>query len=79
MQITVDSLLGNHGPYPKRAGEALLKEYPEAVLASDAHGMYRCSGLSPGYARVRELFGPEREDDLRARADRVLTRLRATA
>jgi protein-tyrosine phosphatase len=79
IQITVDSLLGNHGAYPKQSGEALLKEYPEAVLATDAHNMHRCSGLSAGYARVREHLGPEREDDLRARADRILARLQATA
>lgn len=76
VQITVDSLLGNHGPYPKQAGEALLREYSEAVLATDAHNMHRCSGLSPGYAWVREHLGREREADLRTRADRVLARVR---
>jgi hypothetical protein len=29
VQVTVDSLLGNHGPAPKVSGEALLRAYPE--------------------------------------------------
>jgi protein-tyrosine phosphatase len=71
LQVTVDSLLGNHGPAPRSSGESLLRTYPEIVLASDAHNLRRCSGLSAGYAWVRERFGSERADDLRARADQV--------
>ena len=77
VQVTVDSLLGNHGPAPKVSGEALLRAYPDAVLASDAHNIRRCSGLSSGYAWAREHLGQQRADDLRARAARVLARLRA--
>jgi protein-tyrosine phosphatase len=77
VQVTVDSLLGNHGPVPKVSGEALLRAYPEAVLATDAHNMKRCSGLSSGYEWVREHLGQQRADDLRARADQVLGRLLA--
>ena len=51
--MTVDSLLGNHGPAPQVAGEALLRTYPDAVLATDAHNLRRCSGLSAGFAWVR--------------------------
>ena len=72
VQITVDSLLGNHGPAPKASGETLLRLYPNAVLATDAHNSSRCSGLSSGYAWVREHLGQQRVDDLRARADQVL-------
>jgi len=72
VQVTVDSLLGNHGPAPKVAGEAIIRLYPNAVLATDAHNIGRCSGLSAGYAWVREHVGQQRTDDLRARADQVL-------
>lgn len=72
IQITVDSLLGNHGPDPRVEGENLLNEYPDAILATDAHNMRRCSGLSVGYEWVRERFGQDRSDDLRRRAEQVL-------
>jgi protein-tyrosine phosphatase len=75
VQVTVDSLLGNHGRSPRSAGEELLGAYPEAVLATDAHNPRRCSGLSAGYAWVRERFGERREAELRARADQVLAQL----
>jgi protein-tyrosine phosphatase len=71
VQITVDSLLGNHGPAPQVLGEELLRIYADAVLATDAHNMTRCSGLSAGFARVREHFGQERADALLSRADQV--------
>jgi protein-tyrosine phosphatase len=79
VQVTVDSLLGNHGPAPKVSGEAILRAYPDAVLATDAHNIRRCSGLSSGYAWVWEHLGQQRADDLRARADQVLARLHAQA
>ena len=66
LQITVDSLLGNHGPDARRASEEMLGTYAEVVLATDAHNLRRCSGLSAGYARVSERFGTERAADLRA-------------
>jgi protein-tyrosine phosphatase len=75
LQVTVDSLLGNHGPGPKETGEQLLRAYSEVVLATDAHNPRRCSGLSAGYAWVRERLGEPREADLRERADEVLRRL----
>ena len=49
LQVTVNSLLGNHGPSPKVSAGALLGEYPNAVLATDAHNTKRCSGLTAGY------------------------------
>jgi protein-tyrosine phosphatase len=73
LQVTVDSLLGNHGSAPQSAGEEVLAAYPRAVLATDAHNLRRCSGLSAGYARVRDRFGTEREEDLRTRAGQVLS------
>ena len=33
LQVTVDSLLGNHGLAPQSFGENLLRSYPETVLA----------------------------------------------
>jgi protein-tyrosine phosphatase len=77
VQVTVDSLLGNHGPGPRAAGEEMLRTYTEAVLATDAHNLRRCSGLSAGYTWVREHLGVARAADLRARADRVLAQLLA--
>jgi protein-tyrosine phosphatase len=75
LQVTVDSLLGNHGAAPQVSGEALLRAYPDAVLASDAHNLRRCSGLAAGYTWVRERLGAGRADELRARADQVLSAL----
>jgi protein-tyrosine phosphatase len=72
LQVTVDSLLGNHGPAPREAGEALLRIYSEAVLSTDAHNLKRCSGLAAGFAWVRDHLGEDRAEELRARADRVL-------
>jgi protein-tyrosine phosphatase len=75
LQITVDSLLGNHGPLPLLTAEELVDAYPKALLATDSHNLRRCSGLSAGYALVAERFGQERSDDMRARADEVLAAL----
>jgi hypothetical protein len=75
LQITVDSLQGNHGRDPEASGEELLRVYPEAVLATDAHNLRRCSGLSAGYAWVGERLGAGWAEDLRARADQVLVAL----
>jgi protein-tyrosine phosphatase len=75
LQITVDSLLGNHGPAPKVAGELLLRTYPNAVLATDAHNLRRCSGLSAGYAWVQERIGTERTEELRAREAQVFAKM----
>jgi protein-tyrosine phosphatase len=71
-QVTVDSLLGNHGEMPAAFGDEIVERYPEVVLATDAHGVGRCSGLSAGYAWVRERFGTGRERDLLERSARVL-------
>src|SRR5207253_944785 len=57
LQVTVDSLLGNHGPAPQTAGEGLLSAYRETALATDALNLLRCSGLAAGYAWVRNRLG----------------------
>jgi len=75
LQVTVDSLLGNHETAAQEAGEVLLGIYPEVVLATDAHNLRRCSGLSVGYSWVGERFGVRRADDLKARAEGVLSEL----
>jgi protein-tyrosine phosphatase len=77
IQITVDSLLGNHGTGPQALGEALLRTYPEAVLATDAHNMHRCSGMAAGYAWVREHLSEARATDLLERAERLQASLLA--
>ena len=75
LQVTVDSLLGNHGPAPMSSGDALLRTYPNTILATDAHNLRRCSGLSAGYSWVGERLGSEFAEQLRTRADRVLVAL----
>ena len=75
LQITVDSLLGHNGPIAQSTGEEFLRFYPNCVLATDAHRMSRCSGLSAGYAYVAEHLGAERAEDLKARADAILMHL----
>ena len=72
IQVTVDSLLGNHGLAPKAAADLLLRRYPDAVLATDAHNLRRCSGLSAGFSWVREHVGAECAERLTIRADKVL-------
>ena len=72
LQVTVDSLLGNHGPAPQTSGEALLRTYSDVVLATDAHNLRRCSGLSAGYAWVEDRLSLGLAEELRARADLVL-------
>jgi protein-tyrosine phosphatase len=79
LQITVDSLLGNHGSAARTAGEEMLREYTEVVLATDAHNMRRCSGLAVGYAWVRQHLGDARAEDLRTRALDVLSVLLSKA
>jgi protein-tyrosine phosphatase len=79
LQVTVDSLLGNHGAAPGPAGEDMLRAYPLAVLATDAHNLRRCSGLSAGHAWARERLGAARAEELRARSDEVLAQLLGTA
>jgi protein-tyrosine phosphatase len=75
LQVTVDSLLGNHGPAPKLTAQDLVAVYPETLLATDAHNLGRCSGLAAGYAWVGEHFGRRRVEWLRERADEVLAAL----
>jgi protein-tyrosine phosphatase len=71
-QVTVDSLIGNHGDWARTMGEQVLADYPDVVLSTDTHNLGRCSGLSIGYAWVREHIGVDRETDLRERSNRVL-------
>jgi protein-tyrosine phosphatase len=75
LQITVDSLLGNHGAEPRAMGEAYLREFHHVVLASDAHNRQRCSGLAPGFAWVERQLGAARAEELRARGEWILARL----
>jgi protein-tyrosine phosphatase len=76
-QVTVDSLLGNHGEAPEAHGAGIVVDYPNVVLATDTHNTRRCSGLTAGYAWVREHVSPDRAADLKARSDRILARLLA--
>ena len=75
LQVTVDSLLGNHGTAARLLGEKLLRSYSGVVLATDAHNLRRCSGLSTGYAWVRERLGAVQAAQLRERADLILSAL----
>jgi protein-tyrosine phosphatase len=71
LQVTVDSLIGNHGPAPAQAGSELLRRHREIVLASDAHNLKRCSGMSAGYSWVQKHESQERADDLLRRAEHL--------
>jgi protein-tyrosine phosphatase len=79
LQVTVDSLIGNHGPAPSQAGRDLLRRHREIVLASDAHNLKRCSGMAAGYQWVREREGDDRADDLLRRGERVRAHVERTA
>jgi protein-tyrosine phosphatase len=79
LQVTVDSLIGNHGPAPSQAGRDLLRRHREIVLASDAHNLKRCSGMAAGYQWVREHEGDGCADDLLCRGERVRARVERTA
>ncbi len=72
LQLTVDSFLGNHGDMPEILSREMMADYSAIVIATDTHNLNRCSGLSIGYQWVRDNFGPEREGELRLRADRIL-------
>ena len=71
LQITVDSLIGNHGPEPMEYSHLFVKQYPEVILATDAHHLQRCSGISKGFDWVRSNLGPERADDIQRRMDHI--------
>ena len=75
LQVTVDSLLGNHGEFPRTFGRQVLASYEDVVLSTDTHNLNRCSGLSIGYAWVAENFGADRAIDLRVRSNRILKAL----
>jgi protein-tyrosine phosphatase len=79
LQITVDSLLGNHGRDPETSGEKLLRVFPDVVLATDAHNLRRCSGLSAGFTWVEQRLGVRQAEDLRARAEHVQVSLTGRA
>lgn len=75
LQVTVDSLLGNHGPLPQVFGDEYLRLYPDVVLATDSHHLGRCSGLSPGFAWIQSHVGARRASEVRERLATVLTAL----
>ena len=78
VQVTVDSLLGNHGASPSIAADEILRRHQNAVLATDAHNLARCSGMKAGYDWVHEHLGDERRQDLQQRAEMVLSRLKTS-
>jgi protein-tyrosine phosphatase len=75
LQVTVDSLLGNHGHAPAVAAPEILRKHRNVVLATDAHNPSRCSGLTAGYNWVQEHLGVARSDDLLQRAEGVRSHL----
>jgi protein-tyrosine phosphatase len=75
LQLTVDSLLGNHGSMAEDLAVEQMAKFKDVLLATDTHNLQRCSGLSAGYEWVRQHFGEKRETDLRTRAEGVLARL----
>jgi protein-tyrosine phosphatase len=71
LQLTVDSVVGNNSPQSLKMADTILRTYERVVLASDSHGLHRCSGLSVGYDAVAARFGDERAQDLYDRAETV--------
>jgi protein-tyrosine phosphatase len=78
LQITVDSMLGKMNPTARNAARELMQEHEHIVLATDSHSLNRSSGLSIGYATVRDWFGAAREADIRTRTDSILQHLLST-
>ncbi len=78
LQVTVDSLIGNHGHAPAKAGLELLRKRHKTVLSSDAHNLKRCSGMSIGYQWVREHEGDDLAEELVRRGELVRTRVART-
>jgi hypothetical protein len=66
---------GNHGEGPKRLSERLLRTHSDIVLATDAHNLERCSGLTAGFEWVRDRIGARRSDETRTLMDGVLATL----
>lgn len=72
IQLTVDSLTGTHGAGALSHGENLAREYSQvAVLATDAHGVARCSGLSEGFACLETLCGAAASNDVKNRMNEI--------
>jgi protein-tyrosine phosphatase len=61
LQINLASLLGRHGGATRRVAQKLLREYPECVVATDAHdAVQRPPRLSQAAAALRRLGGEAR-------------------
>lgn len=72
IQLTVDSLTGAHGSGALSHGETIAREYSQvAVLATDAHGVTRSSGLSEGFACLETLCGAAASDDVKNRMNEI--------
>ncbi len=72
IQLTVDSLTGAHGGNARLYGENIAREYSQiAVLATDAHGIARCSGLSEGFACLGTLCGAAASDGVKNRMNEI--------
>jgi len=53
LQVSVDSLLGRHGPEARAAGAHLVRSGLAYVIASDGHGGARADSLPEGVALAR--------------------------
>ena len=72
IQLTVDSLTGAHGENALSYGEKIAREYSRvAVLATDAHGVARCSGLNEGFACLETLCGAASSNDVKTRMNEI--------
>jgi protein-tyrosine phosphatase len=69
LEVNADSLLGANGPAAQATGEQLLRAGLAHLLASDAHGTGpRAPLLSPAFAHLATMLGPDRLQALRATA-----------
>lgn len=55
LQVSVDSLLGSHGPGPQAAAERLVRLGAAYVLASDGHGGRRSQTLAAAHRLLTDL------------------------
>lgn len=77
LQITVDSLIGKHGPEPLKYSHQFVKQYPDVILATDSHHLQRCSGISKGFDWIWQNVGPDRAADIQRRMDHIESTLLA--
>jgi protein-tyrosine phosphatase len=71
LQLTVGSLTGVFGDEAEQAAHDFLYAFDPIVLASDSHGLGRCTGVEEGLQIISEHHSPERAADIRNRLNNI--------